>query len=114
MADPAAPSSLRVFGKSLFVLAGGWLTSVAWLWVASVNQSLYRFGFWPDYYGAGMLAAGVVPALLLAGLAMAMRRATGCGGARAERVEWRHAFWWSLMPNVLLLLTVWVLIRSTR
>ena len=38
-----------------------------------------------------------------------------CGPApyRAlERREWWHAFWWTLMPNLLLAVTVWVMLQE--
>jgi hypothetical protein len=29
-----------------------------------------------------------------------------------ERREWWHAVWWSLVPNALLLATVWVMLQE--
>jgi hypothetical protein len=114
MADPSSPSSIRVFGKSLYVLAAGWLVSVAWLWAATVRQSLDRSGAWPEGLALSTVVVGLVPAVFLALLAMAMRKATGTGPARTERREWNLAFWWSLFPNVMLLATVWLLIAAAR
>ena len=114
MADPTAPSSVRVFAKSLYVLAAGWLLSVAWLWTAGVRQSLARTGHWPAGYDVGTLGGGVIPAVLLVFMALGLRRVSGRAAAWAERQEWHHAFWWSLVPNLLLLATVWVLIDAAR
>ena len=45
----AAPrtSAVRVFGKSMHTLAAGWILSVAWLWIAEIQQHLLREGVAP-------------------------------------------------------------------
>jgi hypothetical protein len=107
------PSSVRVFGKSLYVLAAGWIVAVGWLWVAAVRQSLSRQDAWPDGYGLSMLVAGALPALALVGLARWLGRLSQpTPNAREDRREWRHAFWWSLVPNVMLLITAWLMIQA--
>jgi hypothetical protein len=114
MTDPLAPSGVRTFAKSLYVMAWGWLVSIAWLWVAGTRQSLLRLGRWPDDYGLATIGGGVIPALALVWVARTLRRASGAAAPWAERNEWRAAFWWSLVPNLLLLVTVWVMIEGAR
>ena len=36
--DPSAPSAVRVFGKSMHVLAAGWLLATGLLWFATLPQ----------------------------------------------------------------------------
>jgi hypothetical protein len=111
MTDTSHPSGVRVFGKSLYMLAGGWAASIVWLWLVGLRQHVYRFGTTPDDFAAALLLAGVVPALALSLLALAFGRMTGRAPTQAqERREWEHAFWWSLFPNVFLLLTAYLMI----
>jgi hypothetical protein len=49
------PSGLRVLAKSLHLIALGWMASVAWLWVAEIQQSVRRFDRAPEYYAATTL-----------------------------------------------------------
>ncbi len=115
MTDFSEPSSVRVFGKSLHWLAAGWTVSIGWLWIASINQALLRRGAMPDDFGASTVIAGLVSALAIETVAILMVRWTGRAPRPGlERREWRQAFWWSAVPNALLLLTVYVMIAATR
>jgi len=40
MVDPNAPSAIRVLAKSMHVLAIGWIASIAWLWLATLQQQV--------------------------------------------------------------------------
>jgi hypothetical protein len=111
--DPNAPSAVRVFGKSMYVLAAGWMVSVAWLWMATLQQQVLRRGAVPDYFELGMLTSGMVPALLVGAVGYAIDRwAVPAPNRWLQRREWIHAFWWSLLPNLLLLFTVWVMLQE--
>jgi hypothetical protein len=113
MSDPYRPSPVRVFGKSLHLLAAGWIASVGWLWFAGMRQQLLRQGAVPDDLGFSMILAGAISALALEGIAIAMVRWTGRAPLRVlEREEWQQAFWWSLAPNVLLLVTAYLMILA--
>jgi hypothetical protein len=115
MTDFSEPSSVRVFGKSLHWLAAGWTVAIWWLWLAGVNQSLIRRGEMPENFGASTLIAGLVSALAIEAVAILFVRWTGRAPRPGlERREWRHAFWWSAVPNALLLATVYIMIESTR
>jgi hypothetical protein len=115
MTDFSEPSSVRVFGKSLHWLAAGWMTAITWLWLAAIRQSMLRRGIIPDDYGMPTFLAGVVSALVLEGIAILLVRWTGRAPRPGlERREWKHAFWWAVVPNALLLVTVYVMIEATR
>jgi hypothetical protein len=113
--DPNAPSGVRVFGKSMYVLAAGWVVSVAWLWMATLKQHILRRGFAPEYYALDTLVSGLLPAVLMALVGFAIVRWAGPAPHKwLTRREWIHSFWWSFVPNALLLLTVWVMIQDAR
>jgi hypothetical protein len=107
------PSSLRVFAKSLHLLALGWMIGVVWLWFAQLQLSVQRNGVAPEAYGVRTLIEGLLPALFveLLGIAAdaAIARSPASGDARRE---WRDAFLWTLFPNLFLLGTVYVIIAS--
>jgi hypothetical protein len=111
--DPHAPSAVRVFAKSMYVLAAGWVASVAWLWVVTLQQHIHRTGAVPEYFDLGTLASGLLPAFLivLAGLGVDSW-AVPAPNKWLQRREWVHAFWWSVVPNALLFLTVWVMLQE--
>jgi hypothetical protein len=115
MVDPSAPSQIRVLGKSLYVLAVGWFGSVIWLWVAELQQYIYRHYEAPPYYSAATVAGAIVPALMIAFFGKVIKFLAGKAPTEPlERREWWHAFWWSLVPNALLLVTVWVMIQEAK
>ena len=111
MTDTSHPSAVRVFGRSLYMLAGGWAASILWLWLVGLRQHVYRFGTTPDDFAVSLLFAGAIPALALALLAHSFGKLTGgAPTALQEKHEWRHAFWWALFPNLFLLATAYLLI----
>lgn len=99
----------------MHTLSAGWVVSVTWLWMAEIQQHLLRVGIVPPDYAAATVASGAVPAALLALTGVAIGRWAGPASEPAlERREWWHAFWWSLLPNALLIATVWVMIQEAR
>jgi len=111
----SSPSAVRVFGKSMHMLASGWAVSVVWLWIAQVQQHILRQGFAPDYYAARTLIEGLIPAVLIAIVGVAINRWTGRAPNKfLQREEWWHAFVWCIVPNALLLFTVYVMIDEAR
>lgn len=111
--DPSAPSAVRILGKSLYLLAAGWTLAIAWLWVEAIRQHQLRYDAPPPDYAAGTLGTGFIAAVLLATGGWAVARFAGrASHAALDRREWRHAFWWSLLPNLLLFATVWVMVRA--
>jgi hypothetical protein len=111
MVDPNKPSSVRVFGKSLHFLTAGWVGAVGWLWFAGLEQYVLRNGSAPADFGLSTLAMGVVSAIAIEAAAIGCVRWTGRAPHRwLERQEWHHAFWWSAVPNLLLLATVYLMI----
>lgn len=110
MADMSHPSTVRVFGKSLYMLAGGWATSILWLWLVGLRQHVDRFGTTPDDFAVSVLIAGAIPALALTLLARSVGKLTGVRATAAQdKHEWRDAFWWALFPNLVLLSTAYLL-----
>jgi hypothetical protein len=111
MTNTSHPSAVRVFGRSLYMLAGGWAASILWLWLVGLRQQVYRFGTTPDDFALSLLIAGAIPAIALAALARTFGKLTGVAPtAVQEKHEWRHAFWWALFPNLFLLATAYLLI----
>jgi hypothetical protein len=111
--DPSKPSAVRVLGKSMYVLAVGWLASIGWLWAATLQQHYLRRAEQPPIYALDTLADGVIPALLMAAIGWLFAKMTGpAPDPKLERREWWHAVWWSVMPIALLLLTVWVMLQE--
>jgi hypothetical protein len=105
------PSALRVFGKSLRVLAIGWALAVTWLWTAEIRQHVRRHDILPPDYALATFATGTLAALVLEGLAVIWTRWTGPAETRSlQRREWHHAFWWALFPNAMLLYAAYVMI----
>jgi hypothetical protein len=115
MSDRIRTSAVRVFGKSMHTLSAGWMAAVAWLWIAEVQQQLLRHGAPPPQYGARTLLSGLIPASLLACAGLVCSRWAGAAPTQVvERREWWHAFWWSVIPNALLIGTVWVMLQEAR
>jgi len=109
------PSAVRVFGKSMHALSAGWAASVAWLWIAEIQQHILRQGVAPPRYAVNTILSGLVPALLMACLGLIINRWTGpAPDAALQRREWWHAVWWSAVPNLMLLVTVWVMLQEAK
>jgi hypothetical protein len=113
MSDRDRPSAVRVFGKSIYTLSAGWFVAVLWLWGAAIRQHVVRQGAPPPAYGVDTLIAGCVPAAILvwAGV-MCGRWAGAAPSAAVHRREWWQAFWWSAVPNLLLLAAVWAMVQG--
>jgi hypothetical protein len=108
-------SSVRVFGKSMHTFAAGWIASVAWLWVAEIQQHLLRQGVAPPGYALNTLILGLIPAGLIALVGRTINRWAGpAPTSTMQRREWVAAFLWSVVPTGLLLVTVWVMIQEAR
>jgi uncharacterized protein involved in response to NO len=99
----------------MHMLAAGWGLSVAWLWVAQVQQHVQRQGVAPDNYAIRTVVEGLFPALLIALLGIAINRWAGRAPNKwLQRHEWWHAFLWSVVPNALLFITVYVMLVEGR
>ena len=104
-------SHVRVFGKSLHLLAAGWMVSIGWLWLAEIGQHVRRHDVVPPDYAMATLMTGAMSGIALEVIALLVVRWTGSAATRAlQRREWHHAFWWSAFPNIMLLYTVYILI----
>jgi hypothetical protein len=113
----AAPrtSAVRVFGKSMHTLAAGWIVSVAWLWIAEIQQHLLREGVAPPGYALNTLVLGLIPAAMIAVVGKMINRWAGPAPDDAmQRREWWAAILWSVVPTAMLLVTVWVMIQESR
>lgn len=107
-------SHVRVFAKSLHLLALGWTVAITWLWMAGLRQYFRRHDELPADYGIATLVTGTMSAIVLEVLAIAFVRWAGrAANQTLQRREWHHAFWWAAFPNVLLLYTVYLLIFGT-
>lgn len=108
-------SHIRVLGKSMYVLSAGWIGSVAWLWIAEVQQHMRRHGEAPPSYGMATLSGAVIPAVAMFVSGLVISRWAGSAPERSlERREWWHAFWWCVVPNLQLIGTAWVMIQEGR
>lgn len=107
--DPSKPSGVRVFGRSMFVIAAGWLLASGWLGVSALQQP----GLSAHHFAPASIAAALVPALLMVLVGYGVGRYAGRARyAELNWREWRHAIWWSVVPNALLLSTVWVVLTQ--
>ena len=105
------PSAIRVLHKSLHLLSAGWFASVWWLWLAQIEQSLRRFGTAPDDYAVMTLIVGTIPVILVEFGAMLLGKwMVTAPGVAAPAREWHHAFWWTLVPNLMLIGTAYLMI----
>jgi hypothetical protein len=112
--DPSKPSGIRVFGKSLFMLAAGWGLAVAALAQSAVRPEVFGLSLWPSIHPLDTIALGIVPALLMVLGGWAWGRITGRAPYRElELREWRHAFGWCIVPNTMLLATTWLILNGT-
>lgn len=115
MTGGARTSQIRVFGKSMYTLAAGWIGAIGWLWLAEMQLHLQRHGVPPPEHGVRTLALGVPTALLLALGGWAIGRMAGrAPDPRIEQREWWYSVLWSAVPNALLFFTVWVMIQEAR
>ncbi len=106
-------SAVRVFGKSMHMFAAGWILSIAWFWVAQLQQHMLRHGVWPPNYAMTTVAEGLLTSAIIALVGIAVDAWAGrAPSTELARREWLHAFWWAFAPNALLLFTVWVMIRE--
>ena len=109
------PSGLRVLAKSLHLIALGWIAGVIWLWDAQIDLNIRRFSVAPEGYGLRTLAEGAIPALFVEllgiGVATLIARVPGVGDTRRE---WWHAFWWTIVPNILVIGTAYLIILEGR
>jgi hypothetical protein len=107
----AKHSHVRVFGKSLHLLAAGWMVSVGWIWLAEIRQFVRRHDATPPDLAVTTLLTGAMSAVVLEVLAYLFVRWTGSASTPGlQRREWHHAFWWAAFPNLMLLYTVYILI----
>jgi hypothetical protein len=109
------PSSIRVLAKSFHLLAVCWIVCVCWLWVAQIRLQFRRFDTPPEGYAVSTLIEGAAPTVAIEGMAivLAILIATVPGPADSRR-EWVHAFWWTLVPNLLLLGTAYLMILEAN
>jgi len=108
----SSPSAVRVFSKSLHLLAAGWTLCAVLIGMADVQQRARRDHITTDFLVATLVhwAAGV---LLVEALAIGVARLAGPAPTPVERREWRQAVWWSAVPNLLLLGTALLLVAGT-
>ena len=108
---PGVVSSVRIFGKSLHWLAAGWAVAVVWLCIAQIQRGWLLDPSAATDYHVSTLIEGLAPALLLEAMAFLSISWSGVApSASLERREWKHAFVWSLLPNVLILYTVYLMV----
>ena len=100
-----------MLAKSLHLLAACWLVCVCWLWVAQIRLQFRRFDTPPEGYAVSTLIEGAAPLAAIEIMAIALAAAIGTvpGSADSGR-EWLHAFWWTVVPNFLLLGTTYLMI----
>ena len=82
MTDTSHPSAVRVFGKSLYMLAGGWAASILWLWLVGLRQHVVRFGTTPDDFALSLLIAAAIPDACARPARAQLRQAHGRRGER--------------------------------
>jgi ABC-type branched-subunit amino acid transport system permease subunit len=88
-------SSVGVFAKSLHLVALGWIASLGYLWF-SLRQTFVL--------DLRTILLAIVPLLFIEAIAWSATRWSEWTPGRLQyEAEWRRAFWWSLLPNLLLL-----------
>ena len=108
---PRRPSAVRVFAKSLYVLAATWLGTVGILLASQIRHAARLDPTAPFDWHPGTIAVGIVPTALIALSALGMERwAVAVHGQEDQHREWVHALWWSLLPMVMLIETVYLLL----
>jgi len=113
--DPSAPSQIRIFAKSMFIFAAGWLIAAVWLWYSGVQQHMLRHYEPPPQYALQTLIVVTSPAPFIALSGLLIRWWSGTAPTPAlQRREWIAGFWWALCPNWIMFTTVYVMIRDLR
>jgi hypothetical protein len=103
------PSAVRVFGKSLRLIAVGWVLCIVGL-VAEQIRLAHRREIDANV-GLDMFLMLVVPALLLEwGYAVVAKFSGSAPDPAHSRREWIHACWWALFPVVLLIFTLYLMV----
>jgi hypothetical protein len=106
-----AGSNVRIFAKSLHWLALGWAVGVVWLCIAQMRRGWLLDPTGATDYHVNTFFEGLAPAALVE--AMAFFSVAWCGVAPTrsiERREWMQAFIWALLPNLMVLYTVYLMI----
>ena len=97
------PSFVRVFAKSLHLLAIGWVLCVAYLWV-SLEQAVG-----PNAIDVRTVVFAAAPLCFVEALAWW----TNASPARSRRGgEWGHAFLWSIVPFLMLFGACFLILNS--
>ena len=114
--DRPYPSAVRVFAKSMHLLAAGWFLSIGWLWIAGVQQHIRRRErLAAELRRRRSSSKDCCPQSRSRSPPIVFVRWAGSAPDPAlERREWVHAFWWALFPNVMLLITVYVMLEAGR
>jgi hypothetical protein len=92
---------VRVFAKSLHLIAAAWIATLAFLWIAIEHNQAD---------GLGMLVRTAIPALAIETLALSVDHWTKAVGnfARSHQHEWEHALAWAIVPIILLIGTAFL------
>lgn len=104
------PSSVRVFAKSLHILAVTWAISVAVIWVVQIRHDQRLAPDRPLDIHLETILECLIPALALELSAVGIERWAGPPRGDDSSREWVHALFWSVLPIVMLLETVYLLI----
>jgi hypothetical protein len=111
--DPSKPSGVRVFGRSMYMVAAGWTVAVGWLWLGSVQPHGWLFGAAAPVQGIVAAIVRLLPALVLVAAGWTVGHFSGRAKYRELNWrEWRHACGWALVPNGMVLATVWMILNS--
>jgi hypothetical protein len=113
--DPSAPSQIRIFAKSMYMFAAGWLIAALWLWYSGVQQHILRHYEAPPQYALRTLIIVISPVPFIALSGLLIRWWSGPAPTPGlNRREWIAGFWWALCPNWIMFTTVYVMIRDLR
>lgn len=109
MSKHPTPSAVRVFGKSLRLIAVGWMVCIVGLVAEQIRLAQRRDV--DANVGVDMFLMLVVPALVLEwGYAIVAKFGGAAPDPLHNRREWIHACWWALFPVVLLLFTLYLMV----
>jgi hypothetical protein len=101
-------SNVRVFGKSLHLLAAGWVTAVAILWIVGLRQVLQKHGVLVADLGLSLLALRLASGLVIEMIAIYIGRLSSAPLRTLQREEWRHAVCWAAFPHALVAVSVYI------